>query len=164
MGEFCTRLCRKSLEDTAWPQLKWGPLLAEHPAGSIQGPGCPEASLPSPQRADHRVCAPAWQLMWQEGLELWPPCPSATLRGVRASGEVTVPEEQQSPPVEVSGSPLGPLSPSAGPLPGPLCRQCRVASGSACLTALKKFQSDSENQCCECLQAVMGRWSPKFGS
>ncbi|XP_010852664.1 PREDICTED: LOW QUALITY PROTEIN: protein orai-2 [Bison bison bison] len=94
----------KSLEDTARPQLKRGPLLAERPASSIQGPGCPEASLSSPQRADHRVYVPVWQPMWQDGLEFWPPCPNATLRGMRASGEVTVPEKHQSP--EVSGSPL----------------------------------------------------------
>lgn len=169
-GGFCTHLCRKSLEDTARPQLNRGPLLAERPASSIQGPGCPEASLSSPQRADHRVYVPVWQPMWQDGLEFWPPCPNATLRGMRASGEFTVPEKHQSPtrrgvwePTAHHGQPLGPLSP-VGSLPGPLRRQCRVASGSALLIALGKFQSDCENQCCECLQAVMGHWSPKFGS
>lgn len=109
--------------------------------------------------------------MWQNGLEFWPPCPNATLKGVRASREVTVPEKQQSPtrrgvwePTAPRGRGLGPLSPSVGSLPGPLHRQCRGASGSALLTALGKFQSNHENQCYECLQAVIGRWSPKFGS
>lgn len=105
-GRFCIHLCRKSLEDTARPQLKWGPLLAEHPASSIQGPGCPEASLSSPQRADHWVYVPAWQPMWQDGLEFWLPCPNATLRGMRARGRSQYLRSTSPPPEEVSGSPL----------------------------------------------------------